>query len=610
MEEPFDVVEPNGDRSQLHELPVETSLVVEPLVPGRVIWIDDKISENQPAPDGWRYVTYRRVDTSRRTGWIRTKFIGPAHEFDVKPVDLEEFVHRCGRTEIKANSGGSSGAPAILADYLIALAWIESELTKFGNRLPDTSAIGPYQITREEWSDFLKNNPDSGYAPFQQYQALAQVVGAEFLTQCDWEALQAEAVSAGIVETGQEYIPSFLLLFQSRIIGAKAAFALNRLHVEGDPQVSVARALETQIPDADERASLINRRRRFLRQGPAGNDTTVDEFVEKTSNILGDAFRVSFRLLKEHFPEFAIPPKSVATPWLQTAIQEEAYWGQADVAEDTPLGQDRIIKEYFHSTDYHPTSVKPWCGAFVAWCMAQNNAPIVPGAATAKNWKTWGEFEIRKGGLTDPAVVPALEGAVVVLHPAAGTGTSGHVCFALNRMETSNKIKCLGGNQSDTVRRDAYDVSRIASIRALVQVEMPAGDDQLILARTLYGEAAGEKAKGKEAVAEVVVNRARSSRYPNAVADVCLQPWQFSCWNSIDPNRAKIISLSPGTGDAVFDACFEIAGRALNGQIHHLSDDVLHYHADYINSPSWVRFSPNSVLEVKIGRHLFYRGIA
>jgi spore germination cell wall hydrolase CwlJ-like protein len=136
-----------------------------------------------------------------------------------------------------------------------------------------------------------------------------------------------------------------------------------------------------------------------------------------------------------------------------------------------------------------------------------------------------------------------------------------------------------------------------------------ASTDMLTLARTIYGEAAGEPWMGKEAVAHVVLNRARSGRYPASVTEVCLQPKQFSCWNANDPNFPKIRNLQPGA-DTVFDNCCEIAGKALHGLLNDPTGGALHYHADYIDKPSWVVRSPNAKLTAMIGHHLFYTGIA
>lgn len=609
MEQAFVVIQPDNTATPtiLAESRVGADFVVG-LVKGNLIYFEVDSVKNRDAPEGWKHVEFRPTPSAKGDpGWLEDKYIGPAHQFEVPAIAEEELVQACGRAELKASAGTSDGAPAILADYLIGLAWIESELTKFGNRLSGTSAVGPFQITQEEWAEFLSANPRSGYGAFQRFQALAQVTCAQFLTQRDWEALEAEAVNAGIVEPEQSFIPSFLLLFQARLVGAKAAFAIDRIHAAGEAQTPIAEALKPFYPQAAELDALISQRRRFLRPGQAGGDTTVDEFVEKTSNVLSEAFKIAFSKLKQHFPEFAIPPASGGTPWLDIAKGEESFWAQASVSETTQAGKDRIHL-YFGATEYHPPTVEPWCGAFVAWCLSQAGAPLVEQAATAKSWKTWGTVELRKGGLTDPKVQAALEGAVVVLHPGNGTGTTGHACFALRRMPNSQKLTCLGGNQTDTVRSDPFDLSRVASIRALTQVDMPTGDEQLILARTIYGEARSEREMGRQAVAEVILNRKASPRYPDSIIAVCLQPFQFSCWNANDPNRAKIIHLQPGA-NADFDECLSVAGEALAGTINHLTDAVLHYHSTSIGSPSWVRKSPHAFMERKIGRHLFYRGI-
>lgn len=147
---------------------------------------------------------------------------------------------------------------------------------------------------------------------------------------------------------------------------------------------------------------------------------------------------------------------------------------------------------------------------------------------------------------------------------------------------------------------------------------VPVSRDVLILARTLYGEASGETQAGKEAVANVVMNRTRSRRWPNSVAKVCLQNgrlrsgkviYQFSCWNTFDPNRARIENLQPGA-NANFDDCIKIAQRAVSGQLADNTSGATHYHATYIATPYWVEKSPNAFMTRQYGVHKFYKGIA
>ena len=131
-----------------------------------------------------------------------------------------------------------------------------------------------------------------------------------------------------------------------------------------------------------------------------------------------------------------------------------------------------------------------------------------------------------------------------------------------------------------------------------------------VLARTLYGEARGESVRGKEAVAAVVMNRVRRARasggtywWGGTVEDVCRGPWQFSCWNAGDPNRAKIEAVA--ADNRVFQTCQRIARRALAGTLADPTDGATHYHAKAANPP-WARGKAPSA---EIGGHLFYADI-
>ena len=53
-----------------------------------------------------------------------------------------------------------------------------------------------------------------------------------------------------------------------------------------------------------------------------------------------------------------------------------------------------------------------------------------------------------------------------------------------------------------------------------------------IAIRTLLGEAANQGPAGQAAVAHVLLNRARDTRWPATVDQVALQPKQFSAWNT------------------------------------------------------------------------------
>lgn len=111
--------------------------------------------------------------------------------------------------------------------------------------------------------------------------------------------------------------------------------------------------------------------------------------------------------------------------------------------------------------------------------------------------------------------------------------------------------------------------------------------DTEILARTLYGEARAHDTEDAEAIACVVMNRVAYRNWPGDVGDVCLQPFQFSCWNANDPNRARILKVRPGE-NPWFDECWRIAEAAIADRVPDQTRASTHYHTPAV-APRWSR---------------------
>lgn len=120
--------------------------------------------------------------------------------------------------------------------------------------------------------------------------------------------------------------------------------------------------------------------------------------------------------------------------------------------------------------------------------------------------------------------------------------------------------------------------------------------EQDCLASAVYFEARGESLKGQLAVADVVLNRVRSARYPDSVCGVVEQPWQFSFVNAT--GRIPAADRS----SAAWRNAVAIARIAEAGTARAVDSDVLWYHADYV-SPSWGR---RLARQDRIGLHIFY----
>ena len=143
---------------------------------------------------------------------------------------------------------------------------------------------------------------------------------------------------------------------------------------------------------------------------------------------------------------------------------------------------------------------------------------------------------------------------------------------------------------------------------------MASDNDVLDLARTIYGEARGEQAIGKRAIACVVLNRFLSNKgylKGGTISETCKKHatdkrtgrvvYQFSCWDDKDPNFKKIKDATPED----LGECYEVAKETLTGVYHDITCGSLHYHAKNI-LPWWAK---GKKPVIAIGGHLFYNNI-
>ena len=119
--------------------------------------------------------------------------------------------------------------------------------------------------------------------------------------------------------------------------------------------------------------------------------------------------------------------------------------------------------------------------------------------------------------------------------------------------------------------------------------------EQECLAGAVYFEAKGEPLQGQLAVADVVLNRSRSGRYPTTICAVVTQRAQFSF---IRNGRFPPIQKSSEAWRRAVAMARTAQERLANG----VAPNVLWYHADYV-TPIWRH---NLTRVTKIGAHLFY----
>ncbi|MEO0937229.1 MAG: cell wall hydrolase [Pseudomonadota bacterium] len=127
------------------------------------------------------------------------------------------------------------------------------------------------------------------------------------------------------------------------------------------------------------------------------------------------------------------------------------------------------------------------------------------------------------------------------------------------------------------------------------------GAEWQCLSEALYFEARGETVKGQFAVAEVIMNRVKSARFPGTVCGVINQGTgkRYQCqFTYTCDGRAENIGEP-----RAFERVAKVARAALDGKAPALTKGATHYHTTAVN-PSWSRVYTRTA---RYGVHIFYR---
>lgn len=116
------------------------------------------------------------------------------------------------------------------------------------------------------------------------------------------------------------------------------------------------------------------------------------------------------------------------------------------------------------------------------------------------------------------------------------------------------------------------------------------------LAGAVYFESRGEPLAGQLAVAQVVINRAGSGRFPQSYCGVVHQRGQFSFVRDGAMPHIR-------TESSAWQRATAIARIAHQGLWESEAGDSLYFHARYVR-PSW---SSRKIARATISRHVFYR---
>lgn len=113
-----------------------------------------------------------------------------------------------------------------------------------------------------------------------------------------------------------------------------------------------------------------------------------------------------------------------------------------------------------------------WCGLFIAAMNSEAGLEWIKNGAGARNWAKYGvEVEWKKNGIP--------RGAVIHINSNCGSGSGNHVtfadgdCTAEYLAKSGSTVPGFGGNQSNTVKRSAYAVSKICAVRWPKEIPLP-----------------------------------------------------------------------------------------------------------------------------------------
>lgn len=98
-----------------------------------------------------------------------------------------------------------------------------------------------------------------------------------------------------------------------------------------------------------------------------------------------------------------------------------------------------------------------------------------------------------------------------------------------------------------------------------------------------------------EAIHEVIHNR--SVKRKKTMPEVCLQKWQFSCWNGKDVDA----TVAKAKKHPRYKEAMKIVDTA---QMTNYTNGADHYYAEYIREPYW---ASSLTRTVRIGQHIFYK---
>lgn len=192
------------------------------------------------------------------------------------------------------------------------------------------------------------------------------------------------------------------------------------------------------------------------------------------------------------------------------------------------------------------------------------------------------------GADRDASLIPAIATTGTVTNPPVVKSVPG-VAPDTSDSASADEVRTA----APAIEAPGLEFASLAAAVAGQDMPDEAGSELSCLAGAVYFESKGEPLSGQLAVANVVLSRANSGRFPDTICGVVKQPGQFSFVRG-----GAIPAIRSG---AQYRTAMAIAQIAMDKEWDNPTPGALYFHARRV-SPGWAR--PRVAT---IGNHIFFR---
>jgi spore germination cell wall hydrolase CwlJ-like protein len=633
------------------------------LSPGTIL---DYVGKDEDKSKEWINVAFTPPAGVKAVGWVRNKDCEEVPDAPRPEIAEVDFIRECYATERTFNSPVNAETIShwvISGELLIARAVFETGIKNVGAK-PGSDGVGPLRVTSAEWDVFLRDGgPLVGTRkPEDRDHPTLQIRGAAWSMHADIQAISEAKAAKGVGTADEPFMPTYLDVFHAYLLNdPKAAVVIIDAQATDDgKKQTIDKTLESLGGTTLD--ALFAARGDFL--GTKASPKSVADFLTATEDALAKALKKTFDLTKElapdELPKVPAPPDVVVAPVdtsgltpvpaeppfaTSTTPLDQMFWpvvtdlrqamvvSYKDSAGKIVGSSGRCFFANRNGGSRHHVGMDIYCkesDAVVA-CADGTVVNYYPFYRTKRGEQSFALFVAHAGVVINYGEVkggaPVQKGKSVKAGDKIGVVSSTDMIhFETYVPGTTQNSRWLRGgtrpasllNPTKLLLDLAANATRIlpdgskvpgGGSAQVAQGSKPLSvseSDVLTLARTIYGEARGEKPEGREAVAHVVMNRVARHFRGNTISEVCLSPAQFSCFNKNDVNRPLIIGLNRGA-NAVFDECINVAEQVIAGQFADNTGGATHYYSVSIAPPNWTK--PPAVQTAKIGSHLFFKNV-